>query len=85
MVPIDDDSNCTNFVQLQRTDATHVIRFKATSSIHFSVHLPNGDLVLFDQTGTNPVENYTPFPANPLLQINAYFEVHKDKNFFLFY
>jgi hypothetical protein len=51
---------------------TQVIRFKLGETLNFSVKLPNGAPIKFNQP-----DNASPLPPNPLLQINAVFSFRR--------
>jgi hypothetical protein len=62
----------SSFVKIDSGTQTQTIKFKPTDSLKFSVFLPDGTLF---QTFTP--DNYSPYPPNFTLQIDAVFSIKK--------
>ena len=72
-IPVHDVQNplLTSFVKLT-SSMTQTIKFKPNTNLYFSVRLPNGDLYQ-----TSRVDQYSPLPPDPNLQISAVFSIKK--------
>ena len=60
----------TSFYTLKGDDRAAVILFRPDQSLRFRIRLPNGQ-ILHDAT----LDQTSPSPSNPLLQVNALFEI----------
>jgi len=71
---IDDVPNPINstFIKIDGDGAVQTIKFKPNDNLHFSVHMPNGELFR-----TTLTENYSPHEPNPRNQISAYFSLKR--------
>lgn len=71
---IDDVPNPINstFIKIDGDGAVQTIKFKPNDNLHFSVHMPNGELFR-----TTLPENYSPHEPNPRNQISAYFSLKR--------
>jgi len=73
-VPIDDTPTplISPFIKIDGDGAIQTVKFNPNDSLKFSVHLPNGDLFIVDQS-----EYFGPQKPNPLIQISAMFSIQK--------
>jgi len=73
-VPITDVNQPVNtvFLKVDSGAMTQTVKFKPNDSLKFSVFLPNGELFKPMQK-----DNYSPYPSNPLLQIDAVFSIKR--------
>ena len=62
----------TKFIKLDSSGATQTIKFKPNDTLYVRIFTPYGDLF---QTTT--IDNMSPLPPNPLLQISAFFAIRK--------
>lgn len=72
--PIDDIPNpvVSSFIKIDSDGTVQTVKFKPNDTLHFSVHLPNGELY---QTVLS--ENFSPLPPNAENQISALFAIKK--------
>jgi hypothetical protein len=73
-VPITDVNQPVNtiFLKVDSGAMVQTVKFKPNDSLSFSIFLPNGELF-------KPVQkdNFSPYPSNPLLQIDAVFSIKR--------
>jgi hypothetical protein len=62
----------TRFIKLDGSGATQTMKFKPNDTLYIRIFTPFGDL--FE---TTTVDNVSPLPPNPLLQITAFFAIRK--------
>lgn len=72
MIRPTDYSGATQFVAFEGPGETQTIKFKPNDSLHFTVTLPNGELINY----VTP-DNSSPLFPNPLLQISTLFEIER--------
>jgi hypothetical protein len=74
VAPIDDVTNplVASFVKIDGDGAVQTVQFKPNTSLKFRVFMPDGNLFK-----TTILDQYSPLPPNPLIQIQAYFAIRR--------
>jgi hypothetical protein len=71
-IPVDEYFGNTSFITLTNSKAKQTIRFDPQSDLRFTLTLPDGTIIEYD----NP-DNFSPNIPDPFLQVNALFSLKK--------